>query len=132
MTLASIRLPVVLVERLDNLADMQGVRRSDVIRDALAAYVVDKTSSVGRDEAEHAPRRTTPDRHQPRRSAQPGRVVAVVSLTYLAIQTGGWGWWLIALIFAACTVAVGPVVAWVQRTPRNVGTPEQFTAAATT
>jgi metal-responsive CopG/Arc/MetJ family transcriptional regulator len=39
---------------LDSLADLQGVRRSDVIRDALTAYVVEKTSPVGRDEAEHA------------------------------------------------------------------------------
>jgi metal-responsive CopG/Arc/MetJ family transcriptional regulator len=30
------------------------MRRSDVIRDALTAYVVEKTSPVGRDEAEHA------------------------------------------------------------------------------
>lgn len=54
MMLASIRLPVLLVEQLDSLAAMQGVRRSDVIRDALAAYVVEKTSPVRRDEAEHA------------------------------------------------------------------------------
>jgi hypothetical protein len=47
MMLASIRLPVVLMEQLGNLADVLGVRRSDVIRDALAAYVVDKTSPVG-------------------------------------------------------------------------------------
>ena len=54
MLIASIRLPVVLVEQLDSLADVQGVRRSDVIRDALAAYVADRTSPVGRDEAEYA------------------------------------------------------------------------------
>ena len=54
MMLASIRLPVILVEQLDSLADLLGIRRSDVIRDALAAYVVEKTSPVGRDEAEHA------------------------------------------------------------------------------
>jgi predicted DNA-binding protein len=54
MMLASIRLPVVLVERVDGLAGLLKVRRSDVIRDALAAYVVEKTSPVGRDEAEHA------------------------------------------------------------------------------
>jgi metal-responsive CopG/Arc/MetJ family transcriptional regulator len=39
MMLASIRLPVSLVEQLDDLADIQGLRRSDVIRDALTAYV---------------------------------------------------------------------------------------------
>ena len=45
MMLASIRLPVVLVEQLDHLAASQGVRRSDVIRDALSAYVVDRAAS---------------------------------------------------------------------------------------
>lgn len=61
-----------------------------------------------------------------------GRLVGPAALTYLAIQTGGWGWWLIALIFVACTVAIGPVVAWVGRTPRNggVGLPEQAASAA--
>ena len=54
MMLASIRLPVVLVDQLNHIADVQGVRRSDVIRDALAAYVTDRTAPVGRDEAEHA------------------------------------------------------------------------------
>jgi predicted DNA-binding protein len=54
MMLASIRLPVVLVEQLNHLADVQGVRRSDVIRDALATYVTDRTAPVARDEAEHA------------------------------------------------------------------------------
>jgi predicted DNA-binding protein len=54
MMLASIRLPVVLVEQLDSLADMLKVRRSEVIRDALTAYVVEKTSPIGRDDAEHA------------------------------------------------------------------------------
>jgi hypothetical protein len=41
------------------------------------------------------------------------------SLTFLAIHTGGWGWWVIAAIFAAAAVATGPIVAWVARTPRN-------------
>jgi predicted DNA-binding protein len=54
MMLASIRLPVILVEQLDSLADLHGVRRSEVIREALAAYVAERTSPVGRDEAEHA------------------------------------------------------------------------------
>lgn len=54
MTLASIRLPVVLVEQVDRLAEAEGVRRSDVIREALAAYVAEKNAPVGRDEAEHA------------------------------------------------------------------------------
>ncbi len=54
MVLASIRLPVVMVEQLDSLADLQGVRRSDIIRDALTAYIAERTLPVGRDEAEHA------------------------------------------------------------------------------
>jgi MFS family permease len=41
------------------------------------------------------------------------------SLTFLAIRTGGWGWWVIAALFAACAAAVRPVVGWVARTPRN-------------
>jgi len=47
------------------------------------------------------------------------RMVGPASLTFLAIQTGGWGWWLIALIFIGCAVVIQPVVAWIERTPRN-------------
>lgn len=54
MMLASIRLPVALVEQLDEIAARQGARRSDIIRDALSTYVLDLTSPVGRDEAENA------------------------------------------------------------------------------
>jgi predicted DNA-binding protein len=54
MMLASIRLPLATVEQVDALAELDGVRRSDVIREALAAYLRDRTSPVGRDEAEHA------------------------------------------------------------------------------
>jgi Arc/MetJ-type ribon-helix-helix transcriptional regulator len=54
MMLASIRLPVVLVEQLDSLADLHGIRRSEVIREALAAYVAERTAPIGRDEAERA------------------------------------------------------------------------------
>ncbi|GEM_PF-2198435 len=54
MVLASIRLPVVMVEQLDSLADLQGARRSDIIRDALATYINERTSPVDRDEAERA------------------------------------------------------------------------------
>jgi MFS family permease len=43
---------------------------------------------------------------------------APVGLTLLAVQTGGWGWWVIAAVFLACAVAAGPVVGWVARTPR--------------
>ncbi|WP_173160922.1 ribbon-helix-helix protein, CopG family [Phytohabitans suffuscus] len=54
MMLASIRLPVATVEQLDALAELDGVRRSDIVREALAAYLRDRTSPVGRDEAERA------------------------------------------------------------------------------
>ena len=54
MVLASIRLPVALLEQLDSLADLQGVRRSEVVREALAAYVAERTAPIGRDEAERA------------------------------------------------------------------------------
>jgi MFS family permease len=47
------------------------------------------------------------------------RMVGPASLTFLAIKTGGWGWWVIALFFVACTVAIGPIIAWIERTPRN-------------
>jgi hypothetical protein len=46
MMLASIRLPVVLVEQIDHLAARQGVRRSDVIREALTTYVLDQGALV--------------------------------------------------------------------------------------
>jgi Arc/MetJ-type ribon-helix-helix transcriptional regulator len=72
MLLASIRLPVAMVEQLDSLADLQGERRSDVIRAALAAYIADRISPVGRDEAERALdvlRRVVADRTGPRTEA---------------------------------------------------------------
>jgi hypothetical protein len=47
------------------------------------------------------------------------RMIAPAALTYLGVQTGGWGWWAIAGIFVVVSVVVGPVVAWVRRTPRN-------------
>lgn len=72
MMLASIRLPVAMVEQLDSLADLDGVRRSDVIREALAAYLAERTSPVGRDEAERALdvlRRIVADRTAPHAEA---------------------------------------------------------------
>lgn len=54
MALASIRLPVKLVEQLDQLATRDGARRSDAIREALLRYVAYRSESVARDEAEHA------------------------------------------------------------------------------
>lgn len=72
MMLASIRLPVTMVEQLDSLADLDGVRRSDVMREALTAYLRDRTSPVGRSEAEHALdvlRRIVADRTEPHAEA---------------------------------------------------------------
>jgi MFS family permease len=50
--------------------------------------------------------------------ASAGRMIAPAGLTVLAIQTGGWGWWLIAAIFLACTALAAPVVDWVAGTAR--------------
>jgi hypothetical protein len=43
---------------------------------------------------------------------------APAGLTLLAIQTGGWGWWVIAAGFLACAALAGPAVGWVARTDR--------------
>jgi MFS family permease len=51
-----------------------------------------------------------------------GGVAAMIgpaALTWLAVTTGGWGWWVIAALFVAIAVVVQPVVSWVDRTPRN-------------
>jgi hypothetical protein len=47
------------------------------------------------------------------------RMIAPASLAYLGVQTGGWGWWVVAGLFVALSTVVAPVVAWVRRTPRN-------------
>ncbi|XVU28813.1 MFS transporter [Actinoplanes sp. CA-054009] len=47
------------------------------------------------------------------------RMLGPASMTFLAIRTGGWGWWLIAGLFAVCAALIRPVIAWVERTPRN-------------
>lgn len=52
-----------------------------------------------------------------------GKMIGPAGLTILAIQTGGWGWWVIAGIFLLCGVLCGPVIRWIQRTPRNVAVP---------
>jgi len=48
-------------------------------------------------------------------------IFAPVGLTLLAVQTGGWGWWVIAALFLGCAAAAGPAVGWVARTPRFGG-----------
>ncbi|UWZ39461.1 ribbon-helix-helix protein, CopG family [Dactylosporangium roseum] len=54
MAMISIRLPVAMVEELDGLADAQQARRSDVIREALASYIRERTAPVGPDDAQQA------------------------------------------------------------------------------
>jgi Arc/MetJ-type ribon-helix-helix transcriptional regulator len=54
MMLASIRIPVRMVDEVDRLADEDGVRRSDVIREALGRYIMMRRSPVSSDEAQHA------------------------------------------------------------------------------
>jgi predicted transcriptional regulator len=54
MMLASIRVPVPVVEEVDRLADEDGVRRSDIIREALGRYIMMRRSPVSQDEAKHA------------------------------------------------------------------------------
>jgi predicted DNA-binding protein len=54
MLLTSIRVPLRLMEQIEAFAEAAGASRSEIIRDAMAAYVREKTTPVGRDEAEHA------------------------------------------------------------------------------
>lgn len=54
MMLASIRVPVPVVEEVDRLADEDGVRRSDIIREAVGRYIMTRRSPVSPDEAQHA------------------------------------------------------------------------------
>ena len=56
-------------------------------------------------------------------------IFAPVGLTLLAIQTGGWGWWVVAGLFMACAVFIGPTVRWVARTPRFGGTADATATA---
>jgi MFS family permease len=50
------------------------------------------------------------------------KMIGPAALTFLAIKTGGWGWWVIAALFVAVAVAIRPVMDWVGRTPRNGAT----------
>ncbi|MDI6104451.1 MFS transporter [Actinoplanes sp. NEAU-A12] len=51
------------------------------------------------------------------------KMVGPAGFTILAIETGGWGWWVIGAIFVVCAVACRPVVRWIARTPRNEPVP---------
>jgi len=52
--LLSVRLPIPLVEKVEAIAEAQGVSRSEIIREALVAYVAEKTSPVAQEDATHA------------------------------------------------------------------------------
>ncbi|MFF5178901.1 MFS transporter [Micromonospora sp. NPDC000316] len=53
-------------------------------------------------------------------------LIAPAGLTALGVSTGGWGWYPTAAIFVLVGLAIVPVVAWAERTPRLGGTaPEQ-------
>jgi MFS family permease len=61
-----------------------------------------------------------------------GEMVAPAGLTLLAIQTGGWGWWVIAALFVACAFVARPTIAWVARTPRVRGSVPAWTSVDST
>lgn len=50
------------------------------------------------------------------------KMIGPAAFTFLTIRTGGWGWWVIAAIFAVCALITRPIVSWVARTPRNGAT----------
>jgi predicted DNA-binding protein len=54
MGLFSFRLPEELVETLDVLAERDGKRRADLVREALTEYVAARMAPVEADEARHA------------------------------------------------------------------------------
>ncbi|MFJ6151791.1 MFS transporter [Micromonospora profundi] len=45
-------------------------------------------------------------------------LIAPAGLTALGVTTGGWGWYPTAAIFVLVGLAIVPVVAWAERTPR--------------
>ncbi|MCW2143918.1 MFS transporter [Actinoplanes cyaneus] len=47
------------------------------------------------------------------------RMAGPAGLTLLVIGSGGWGWWVIGAAFVVCALAVRPVMAWIERTPRT-------------
>jgi hypothetical protein len=50
-------------------------------------------------------------------------------LTWLAVDTGGWGWLPVAALFVAAGLLAGPAVEWTTRTPR-LGAPPVLTDSA--
>jgi hypothetical protein len=47
-------------------------------------------------------------------------MIGPAALTFLAVHTGGWGWWVIAAVFAVAAMAARPAVSWVDRTARTL------------
>lgn len=60
-----------------------------------------------------------------------GRLLGPAALTFLAIQTGGWGWLGVAVLFGCCAVAIFPVSDRLARTSRIGETPVPPVVAAT-
>jgi MFS family permease len=54
-----------------------------------------------------------------------GRLLGPAALTFLAIETGGWGWLLVAALFLVCAATIRPVANWLARTARIGAAPEQ-------
>jgi len=54
MGLFSFRLPTGLVRQIDELADRDRKRRADLVREARAGYVAERTAPVARHDAERA------------------------------------------------------------------------------
>jgi len=52
-------------------------------------------------------------------------MVGPAALTGLAIGTGGWGWLVIAALFAGTALVARPIVDWAARTPRLGGAPPE-------
>jgi MFS family permease len=48
-----------------------------------------------------------------------GRMVAPAGLTFLAISTGGWGWWLVAAMFLGAAALAGPAFERLSRRPER-------------
>ena len=74
--LLSVRVPLPLIEKVEAIADARGVSRSEIIREALAAYVAEKTTPAESGRRLARPRGTEsggggPRREQAGRTAEP-------------------------------------------------------------
>jgi hypothetical protein len=59
------------------------------------------------------------------------KMAGPAALTFLAIRTGGWGWWVVAAAFVATAATVPASVSWLSRTPRNDGVVTASAVSAT-